>query len=111
MITTPAASPSSLRPPNHALRNVTISYSASDNCSLPGAITCGLSVTSNEPIDGEDDGSTSPDWIVVDPHLVRLRAERSGVGTGRIYTVTVTCTDAAGRSSTRTTTVSVPLNQ
>ncbi len=111
VITTPTVSPSSLWPPNHLLRDVTVSYSASDNCSLPGAITCGLSVTSNEPINGTDDGDTSPDWIVVDSHLVRLRAERSGTGTGRIYTVTVTCTDAAGRTSTRTATVSVPLNQ
>jgi hypothetical protein len=42
---------------------------------------------------------------------VRLRAERSGNGSGRIYTLTLTCTDAAGNKSVRTATVLVPHNQ
>src|SRR4030095_4167391 len=38
----------------------------------------------------------------------QLRSERSGNGTGRIYTISVTCTDQYGNSSTSTTTVTVP---
>lgn len=106
-----SASPSTLWMPNHQMTDVAVSYSTADNCSLPGAISCALSVASNEPVDGEDDGNTSPDWIVVDSHNVKLRAERSGVGTGRIYTVTITCTDQAGRSSSQAVTVNVPLSQ
>ena len=51
---------------------------------------------------------TSPDWQVVDPHHVMLRAERSLGGDGRVYTVTITATDAAGGSGTQQVTVTVP---
>jgi hypothetical protein len=37
-----------------------------------------------------------------------LRAERSGGGSGRIYTVTVEATDEAGNTTTATTEVTVP---
>ncbi len=111
IVTPPSASPGSLWPPNHTLRDVTIAYTTADNCTLPSSITCALSVASNEPINSTDDGDTAPDWQVIDAHHVKLRAERSGIGTGRVYTVTVTCNDAAGVSSSQTVTVSVPLSQ
>ena len=102
-----SANPSSLRPPNHRFVYVTVSYTSTDNC---GTSNCALSVTSNEPVDGEDDGSTAPDWIVVNNHRVKLRAERSGTGSGRVYTITITCTDSSGNSSSTFVTVTVPLN-
>lgn len=37
-------------------------------------------------------------------------AERSGQGSGRIYTIDGSCGDASGNVTTRSTTVSVPLN-
>jgi len=40
-----------------------------------------------------------------------LRAERSGLGTYRVYTITVACTDASGNTSTGTVTVKVPHDQ
>jgi subtilisin-like proprotein convertase family protein len=97
-----------LWPPNHEMVDVTVSYSTSDNC---GPVTTSLSVTSNEPINGMGDGDTDPDWEIVDDHHVRLRAERAGGGTGRIYTITITATDAHGTSSQRTVTVVVPHDQ
>jgi len=39
---------------------------------------------------------------------VQVRAERSGRGIGRIYTIAVTCTDPSANQTTRTTTVVVP---
>ena len=106
-----SASPSTLWPPNHKMRNVTVDYSASDICTAAGAINCTIfSITSNEPVNGTDDGDTAPDWEIVNNHLVRLRAERSGIGTGRIYTVTIRCTDAAGNHTFKNVTVNVPLN-
>ena len=50
------------------------------------------------------------DWEVLSNRLVRLRAERSGTGEGRIYTITATCTDVWGQQFTRTTKVVVPKN-
>jgi len=87
--------------------NVNVSYQATDNCPLPPN-SCTLSVTSNEPINGTGDGDTSPDWIILDAHHVQLRAERAGNGNGRIYTITITCTDNGGNSSHQSVTVSVP---
>jgi subtilisin-like proprotein convertase family protein len=111
ILTAPTASPGSLWPPNHKMQNITIAYQTADNCTLPSSITCALSVASNEPVNDGGDGNTSPDWVVVDAHNVQLRSERSGTGTGRIYTVTVTCNDAAGVSTSRTVNVTVPHNQ
>ncbi|HEX9670782.1 MAG TPA: proprotein convertase P-domain-containing protein [Thermoanaerobaculia bacterium] len=110
-ITAPVVNPSSLWPPNHQMINCSVGYSTADNCTPGGAIVCGLSVASNEPINGLGDGDQTPDWLVVNPTLVRLRAERSGTGGGRIYTVTVTCTDQAGVSTSRNATANVPLSQ
>jgi uncharacterized repeat protein (TIGR01451 family) len=94
-----------LWPPDHKLVNITVNYKVTDNC---GPVTRVLSVKSNEPINGTGDGDTSPDWVVLDANQIRLRAERAGTGAGRIYTITITATDSAGYSSTRTVTVKVP---
>jgi uncharacterized repeat protein (TIGR01451 family) len=107
MITGAAADPSVLWPPNHRMVNVTVSYDVTDNCPLPPG-SCTLSVTSNEPVLGHGSGHTSPDWIVLDDHHVLLRAEREGSGNGRIYTITITCVDSGGNTSTDDVTVTVP---
>ncbi len=105
VITNVSATPNVLWPANHKMRNVTINYAAVDNCS---PVTNVLSVTSNEPVNGTGDGDTDPDWIVIDDHHVKLRAERAGNGNGRVYTVTITSTDDCGNVSSTTTTISVP---
>lgn len=97
--------PASLWPANHKLREVAVSYTSSDN--FPAAVSCALSVSSNEPVTSASD-NTSPDWIVTNSQQVQLRAERQGEGNGRIYTITVTCTDAQGNAASRTATVVVP---
>jgi hypothetical protein len=88
---------------------ITVAASASDLCS---AAACRISaVSSNEPVNGLGDGDTSPDWQMSGPLTVNLRAERSGNGSDRVYTVTVECSDTSGNSSTKTVTVTVPRNQ
>lgn len=103
-----AASATVLWPADHRLVDVTLGYEVVDNC---GPVRLALDVSSNEAPDGLGDGRTSPDWVVVGPRHVRLRAERSGLGSGRIYTLTVTATDSAGGASARRLTVLVPHNR
>jgi hypothetical protein len=99
-------SPGVLWPPNHRLVNVTPSLSIAPDASGPVTVS-GPVVTSNEPVDGLGDGDTAPDWIVSAGRL-QLRAERSGGGSGRVYTVTYTLTDRAGNTSQVSATVTVP---
>lgn len=61
-------------------------------------------------MNGTGDGDTAPDWVIVDNHHLQLRAERSGLGIGRVYTITITSKDAAGNTSTKKTKVVVPRN-
>jgi len=84
-----------LWPPNNTLRPVTIQANAEDNSG--GPITLDVQVTSNE--------ADEDDWVIdsVDNATgeiqLKLRADRSGSGDGRIYTVTITATDEANNSS------------
>ena len=105
-ITSASASPNTLWPPNHKMVPVTVTVAATDNSGdVP---TCQIvSVSSNEPINGLGDGNTAPDWQITGTLTVNLRAERSGKGTGRTYTITVACTDGFGNTSTAAVTVNV----
>ena len=107
-VTAPVASPSLLWPPNHKMITVHVSYDAMDACT--DAISS-LSVSSNEPADGLGDGDTTPDWEVIDAHTVRLRAERAGGGSGRVYTITVRAIDRNGNTSSQAVEVRVPLDR
>jgi hypothetical protein len=100
--------PAVLWSPNHRMVNVAVDYTLSDGGGVAPIISSELSITSNEPINGLGDGDTSPDWQIIDSHRVLLRAERSGTGTGRVYTITVSATDTLGNTSTQSTTVTVP---
>ncbi|HEY1122755.1 MAG TPA: CHRD domain-containing protein [Haloferula sp.] len=100
------ATPNSLWPPNHKMKNVNVKVVAEDAC---GDVTWEIvSVSSNEDENGSGDGNTGPDWNIVDEDTVQLRAERSGNGDGRIYTITVEATDESGNTATDTVEVTVP---
>ncbi|MEO5946085.1 MAG: reprolysin-like metallopeptidase [Chitinophagaceae bacterium] len=110
-ITNISASPNSLWPPNHKMKEVVINYDVKDNCSDAEHITTTLSIESNEPVNGTGDGDTEPeDYKVIDNHKVLLRAERAGTGDGRIYTITITSTDDCGNTTVKTTEVYVAHN-
>jgi hypothetical protein len=100
MISDVSASPSVLWPPNHKIKDVMINYNATDDS---GSVNCTLNVTSNE--------GTSADWQIIDAHHVQLRAERAGSGSGRVYTITITCMDSSNNISSKTVMVSVPHDQ
>jgi hypothetical protein len=97
--------PDSLWPPNHKMASVGLGYSITE---LSGSAVCSVGVISNEPVNGTGDGDTSPDWLVSSPTALLLCAERSGSGSGRVYTVTVTCRDASGNVGIGSTFVTVP---
>jgi uncharacterized delta-60 repeat protein len=99
-----------LWPPTHQMVDVMVNYSVTDNCDSASSISSTLSVTSSEPINGVADGDTAPDWEIVDAHHVRLRAERSARGNGRIYTIAITSMDSGANSSSSSATVAVPIN-
>jgi hypothetical protein len=66
-----------------------------------------VTAASNEPENGTGDGDIAPD-VVISGGTVQLRAERSGTGNGRSYTVVTTASDLAGNTATKTATCRVP---
>jgi len=62
-----------------------------------------VSITSSEADDGLGDGDTADDIQGVDYGTndteFQLRAERSGLGSGRVYTLTYMTSDGAGNTS------------
>ena len=109
VITSVSNNSPSLWPPNHKMVAVTVSANASD---LAGVTSLKIvNVTSSEPDNGLGDGDTAGDIVITGAMTVNLRAERSGKGNGRTYTITVEARDAAGNATTRTTTVVVPNSQ
>jgi hypothetical protein len=108
-ITGVTPSQTQLWPPSGKLIPITVEVAATDNCS--SSVTCEIvDITSNEPPTGGSD-TTSPDWEITGPLSANLRAERSDSGVGRVYTITVRCTDDAGNVANRVGTVFVPKNQ
>ncbi len=105
-----SVSPNSLRPPNHKYRTVQATVTVSD-AGDPSVSATLVSVGSNEPDNapGGADGNTVNDIVIVDQDTFQLRAERSDVGTGRIYAITYQATDACGNTSMATANVTVPL--
>ena len=96
-----SASPNSLWPPNHSYVDVAINYDTSTS-TCPS--NCALTVASNET-------SNNSEFVIVDAHHLKLLAERDGNGTGRVYTITITCTNPVGDVTIKTTTVVVPHDQ
>ena len=64
------------------------------------------SMRSNQPVVGWWFGKTFPDWRILGPRHVALRAQRRWQA--RVYTVELTCTDESGNGSTRGVEVIVP---
>jgi len=104
-----ALSATELWPANHQMVDITVAYNVFDFGDTAPA--CSIVVSSNEPLNGTGDGDTAPDWEVVDGHHVRLRAERAGTGTGRIYMIETDCRDRFGNLAHANAFVTVPRNK
>ena len=102
-----SVTPDVLWPANHKYVDIDATVSVSDNSDANPTVTL-LSVTSNEPDNGKGDGNTVDDIVIVDDFHFRLRAERSGPGDGRVYTINYQVADSCGNTATATTEVTVP---
>ena len=98
-----------LWPPNHKMVLVLSGVSSSDI--VDSSPSLNISVDSNESANGKGDGNTAVDYEIVEvfdgSFDVYVRSERSGKGSGRIYTISVSSTDASGNNNSHQMEVSV----
>jgi hypothetical protein len=85
-------------PATNKMKKMAVYYTASDN---------GEDVSSVLTVSSNDQESTIRDSEVINNHLIRLKASRLSNGEPRIYTITVTSTDAAGNITRRSTSIAV----
>lgn len=102
--------PTRLWPPNHRYVAVT-AVGASDPDPGDAARLMIDGITQDEPVKGRGDGNTSPDAALATPPAARawVRAERSGVGDGRVYTLHYAAADTHGASCHGSARVTVPI--
>ena len=109
-----SANPAVLWPPSHKFVPVTITVTSTDVCDSNPTIRL-ISITSNEGTNAPGSGNTSPDiqgaTFGTDDRQFELRAERSGGGSGRIYTITYEAEDHSGNKTRSSVTVTVPKSQ
>jgi Tol biopolymer transport system component len=100
VISSITATPDVLWPPDNRLVQVSVEVVVSDD-SDPAPVCDISNVASNESVAGIG-------WQMTGALTVELPAQRRGKGAGRIYTLTVTCTNSSELSSTASVGVSVP---
>jgi len=114
-----SVTPTVLWPPNHKMVLITPSWIVSDICDDSLEVSL-ASITTNEddeintydPIydNTVGDGHTADDIQIIDGNIY-LRAERSGTGTDRVYTITYRAVDDCGNAAESSATVTVPHDQ
>jgi hypothetical protein len=95
------AVPERLWPPDHRLVSVTVTGVTGRDGQPASILVTG--VTQDEPVDGGE----CPDAVLGNVAM-RLRAERSATGNGRVYVVSFVANDGAGNLCNGTVTVCVP---
>jgi hypothetical protein len=106
--------PTELWAPNHTLAAVNASVTVSDVCN-PNPPFVLTSIVSSQPDNGLGDGNTVNDiqgaaYGTADLSFL-LRAERSPIGSPRVYSVVYTVSDGSGNSTSAVKTVVVPKSQ
>jgi hypothetical protein len=103
-----------LWPPNHKMVAVGSAVNVDGGISGVGGFTL-VAATSNEPDNGLGDGDTANDiqgWLIGTADTAGMfRAERSGKGNGRIYTLRYEGRDRADNAASCSTTVTVAHDQ
>jgi hypothetical protein len=98
----------SLWPPNHQVETVSL-LGVTDADGDPVTIQIDR-IMQDEPVNGSGDGNTCPDASGVGSSTAQVRAERSGIGNGRVYTIFFTASDGKGGSCQGSVQVGVPHN-
>jgi hypothetical protein len=101
-----SARPRVLWPPNHKVEAVVLA-GVTDPDGDPVTVTV-TGITQDEPTDGLGDGDAAPDGFGVGRPSPQVRAERSGLGNGRVYKIAFTASDGKGGSCSGAVTVGVP---
>lgn len=107
VIASATATPSVLWPPDGRMAAVAVDVALADTCDATAACRI-VDVRSSEPAGIRGAGRRTPDWEITGAMSLRLRAERSGTGPGRVYTVAIECRDGSGNASRRAVEVLVP---
>ena len=105
-----SVAPDIIWPPNHKYADVETVVTVHDAVDPSPSVVL-VSVTSNEADNGKGDGNTTNDIVILGDTSFKLRAERSGKGQGRVYTITYKATDASGNSAEASVTITVPHNK
>ena len=95
-------------PPDHRMVAETIT-GVNDPYGSPTIVVTGI--YQDEPVDALGSGNTAPDGYGVTTPTAYVRAERSGLGTGRIYFISYTASDPAGYTCSGSVPVYVPHDQ
>jgi hypothetical protein len=102
-----------LWPPNHRLSPITVGVTVTDNCPVTSFVL--TNITSSEAVNGLGDGDTAPDVVGASYNTpdteFELRAERSGTGPGRVYTISYAASDGCNNSTPATAEVVVAHDQ
>jgi hypothetical protein len=102
-----AVTPAILWPPNHKMVEITPSFKVSDECD-PSPDVSLVSIAMNESDDSIGDGHTTGDIQIGEDGEIYVRAERSGKGGDRIYTITYQAVDDCGNATVQSAIVSIP---
>lgn len=112
--------PNILWPPNHKMVSINPTINTNDNCDgNPVVELLSISVNESEETNTYDpnfdttagDGHTTDDIQVDGDIAISLRAERSGKGEGRNYTIIYGATDSCGNKTSASAIVTVPHSQ
>lgn len=101
-----SANPSSLWPPNHKFKDISITnVTDADNDTISISIN---SIFQDEPLNGQGDGDMEPDGVI---QPLKVRSERSGIKNGRVYHISFTASDTKNAQCNGVVTVCVPHDQ
>ena len=100
-----SVNPTTLWPPNNKIVKITPTWTVSDKCdAIPGVSLVSISINESKT---KGNGRTD-DVKIGDDGSIYLRAERSGKGSDRIYTITYKAVDNSGNAIESSATVTVP---